>query len=97
MRNGGLYFRFFHYILLVSLLVGCMFFAKTIVEIYWPQMMVPGVGWYYVGIRPGRVLFPVIGLGLFAVLFYLYRYFGVLMLTVSIVAGGIVFFVLNSL
>lgn len=53
MRSGGLYFRFFHCVLLVCLLIGSIFFGYAIVEVYKPDLMVPGVAWYYFGVQPG--------------------------------------------
>lgn len=95
MRSGGLYFRFFHYVLLICLLIGSILFGYAIVEVYKPDLMVPGVAWYYFGVQPGFVLFPVIGLGIFVVLASLYRFLGVFGMTLAIAACGFLLFFYN--
>ncbi|EOI3591965.1 hypothetical protein CHI95_21870 [Providencia rettgeri] len=96
MRSGGLYFRFFHYALLISLLFGCILFGKALISIYWPRYWVPADAWYAFGIAPGVWLATLIGLIIFIFLSSLYRYFGVLVMTTCIACAGIAFFVLNS-
>ncbi|EPL6275299.1 hypothetical protein N6147_001946 [Proteus mirabilis] len=46
--------------------------------------MTAGIAWYYFGVQPGLVLFPVIGLGIFALLTTLYRFVGVLGMMIAI-------------
>lgn len=93
MRSGGLYFRFFHYTLLICLLVGSVLFGYAVVQIYLPDLMVPGVASYYFGVQPGFLLFPVIGLGIFAVLASLYRFFGVFGMTLAVATSGLAFLI----
>ncbi|WP_272570069.1 hypothetical protein [Providencia sp. PROV255] len=96
MRSGGLYFRFFHYTLLICLLVGSVLFGYALITIYRPDLMAPGIAWYYFGLQPGLVLFPLIGLAIFGILSSIYKYGGVLLMTVFIACAGMTFFVLNS-
>lgn len=84
MRSRGLYFRFFHYTLLICLLVGSVLFGYALITIYMPDLMAPCIAWYYFGLQPGLVLFPVIGLVIFALLTTLYRFVGVLGMTIAI-------------
>ncbi|EPL8095807.1 TPA: hypothetical protein SMO99_002939 [Proteus mirabilis] len=58
--------------------------------------MTAGIAWYYFGVQPGLVLFPVIGLAIFGILSSIYKYSGVLLMTVFIACTGMTFFVLNS-
>lgn len=91
MRSGGLYFPFFHYTLLLCLLIGSVLFGNAVGQIYLPDLMLPSTAWYLFVTSPGTFLFPMIAFGIFAVLAILYRFVGVLGMTLAIAACGLAF------